>query len=251
MSGIEVKKPIRFFFFFGLFLAFVLLGVRACNERRTMEEVAEVEKILNENKRELIPSKEGDTFVDSEKDLNSSNASELDIFESSGKTQKSTSNTKKKTKEKPKKSEVRVKKNTAQAVINVRPKKEEKSKKPVVVAEKTEPVKETRAPKPSIIQDAVDEVINDKETPKMSIVVSGQGYALDGISQAKLKGAIKLNSSPSKVKILVYSKDSQGRSPVVKRAELKSALIRAGLSTSVLIDFESVDRTGYAEVLFY
>ena len=87
--------------------------------------------------------------------------------------------------------------------------------------------------------------------PKMKILVSGRGYALDGRSQAKIKGAIKLNSRTNKVEVLIFSEDPQGRSLVVKKAELKSALIRAGLRTTVSLDFKTVDRKGYAEILFY
>ena len=65
-AGIEVKKPIRFFFFFASFLTFVLLGVRACNQQRTLEEVVEIEKILNEKHKELIPtSKKAPLIADS------------------------------------------------------------------------------------------------------------------------------------------------------------------------------------------
>jgi outer membrane biosynthesis protein TonB len=251
-AGIEVKKPIRFFFFFGLFLSFVLLGVRACNDRRTQEEVAEVEKILSENERELIPSKESMVSDSPEgKELNLSNSDELGDFESEGPSKvadvKKPAKPKKPTQtSKPKastKEPTKPKSESLRAQVTIRP----KPRKPVVPAvDKAESKKEMSAPKKTEATNA-----DANLQPKMKILVSGQGYVLDGISQAKLKGAISLNSNPTKVKVLLFSEDPQGRSLVVKRAELNSALIRAGLSTSAKIEFEIVNRSGYAEVLFF
>lgn len=261
-AGLEVKKPIRFFFFFGLFLAFVLLGVRACNERQTKQEVAEVEKILNENKRDLVPSKNQDLspneisvdeqIRNAKNNLMDSNSKELGAFESS----KKPSIKIKAKSESGKKTTLNIVKDTSKAVINVRPKKSKdiKSvKEKTVVAKKEVQKKVEKKVVKAPIKKAEKKIVGQKSSyaVRMRILVSGQGYKLDAISQAKLKGAIKLNSKPGKVKVLVFSDDSQGRSLVVKRAELKSALIRAGLSTSTNIVFETVSGTGYAELIFY
>ena len=253
-GGIEVKKPIRFFFFFGLFLAFVLLGVRACNERRTLEEVAEVEKILNENRRDLIPSKEP-LNADSPKGkkLNLSNSDELQGFKASDSDKASKIKKKTSKASPPKKAKVVKKRKEA-------PKKPVVSKKPKSVKVAKASNKDQKSKKPSTQKasgssNSTNSSSNPSSTssgqPKMKILVKGQGYVLDGISEAKLKGAVKLNSNPSRVEVLLFSEDTQGRSLVVKRAELKSALLRAGLSTRVDVEFKTVERKGYAEILFY
>ena len=238
---IEVKKPVRFFFFFGLFLTLVLLGVRTCNKRRVLEEVVEVEKILNENKRDLSSDKESmGVKISKDKSFDVSNSDELKGFELD-------SNQKESKPKAPKKTNVKGTKNTAQLVKDIKKSREiaKQIKKPQVRNTKLNELY-----KKKVVREKQGDLTPPLK-PNMKILVSGQGYALDEVSLAKLKGAIKLNFNLNKIKILLFSKDPQGRSLVVKKAELKSSLIRAGLKTSVDIDFEIIERSGYAEVHFY
>lgn len=254
--SVEVKKPIRFFFFFGLFLVFILFGVKACNDRRTEQEVAEIEEILNDYDNELIPSRiapndkdisdsksepknakesgESDKKLSSKKNLEDSNDNELSLFSS-----------KKPTK-------LKVDRSKAKAVIQVRSKKDNttKSESTLKSADKSE-----KKPLSDVVTTSKDlnkfSNSNSSGGSKIRVSVDGEPYKLNAISLAKLKGAVKLYPKPDRVEIQIFSQDTQKRSSVVRQAEIKSTLIRLGLPTNTKIDFKTLDKVGFADVVFY
>jgi len=244
--NVEVKKPIRFFFFFGLFLVFILFGVKACNDRRTEQEVAEIEEILNDYDNELIPSRiapDGDNNKDSsqkvsKKSLKDSNEDELSSFSS-----------KKPTK-------LKVDRSKAKAVIQVRSKKDKEIESAATpkIAEKSEKksVSDVIAPSKSVNKTSkVASNTKSAGSSKIRVSVDGEPYKLNAISLAKLKGAVKLYPKPNRVEIQIFSQDAQKRSSVVKQAEIKSTLIRLGLPTNTKMDFKTLDKVGFADVVFY
>lgn len=239
MAKVEIAKPVRFTIFFILFLTFVLLGVKACNDQKLNTEVAEIEELLKENTDEDEAAEEANA-TEEETELKTSETTKTDTEMVSAKNSEELSDfkealpaAKKEKKKKPVK---------ASATINVKAAPEKKAPEKKKEIKKAEVSKKTQAPKNTV----------EKTTkPKMTLKVSGANYKLDDISNAKLKGAIRINKNPSKIEAVGFIGAGSNTSPIVKANEIKSTLIRLGVSTKVEIKTTTEEGEGYGEVRFY
>lgn len=237
MAKVEIAKPVRFTVFFILFLTFVLLGVKACNDQKLNEEVAEIEELLKDEADEEAQSLTQDEVSadeDQEKDKDKetqddqNEAAKTDTKKVSAKNSQELSDFKK---ESPKKKTAK-----ASATINVK-----------AASEKKKALEKPAAKKPEASKNAVEK----DNKPKMRLKVSGKGYSLDDISKAKLKGAIRINKNPSKIEAVGFVGSGSNTSPIVKANEIKSTLIRLGVGTKVEIKTTTEKGEGYGEVRFY
>lgn len=258
MAKIEIAKPVRFTVFFLLFLTFVLLGVKACNDQKLNTEVAEIEELLedqsdkaqsnntSDGKTPTQPEKKGEEIqAKATNDAFDKNSQELSDFKTASpdnkslksKSSKQTSSIKKinsnETKPGTKKKAVK-----ASATINVK-----------AATTKNKTSKPKAASKPNTSTSA--ETKKSNSAPKMRLKVSGADYKLDSISNAKLKGAIQINKNTAKIEAVGFISAGSSASPIVKANEIKSTLLRLGVDTKVEIKTITEKGEGYGEVRFY
>lgn len=203
MSGVKVTHPLRFIGFFGLFIVFIFLGVKACQDQGGEDSFVASDEIQEE----------------SDESINTKNAVELSDFIKDAKKDLETQ----KKEEVLKKNEAALaKKNTKEAV----PEKQKERKAVKKEASATIAVQKKKATTKKISPPK-------KKSVTETIRLFGVNGDLSQTSKALLKKTYNSRKSATTIKVYGYYSPSEPKTAAFDRAnQIKTELLKLGVSRS-------------------